>query len=73
MRAPARTVVGTADIDRARAVARRIRTGMTHVNGSGLDFSGGFGGDKQSGNGREYSDFGLREYLEVKSIFGFGR
>jgi aldehyde dehydrogenase (NAD+) len=64
--------VSSADIDRARAVARRIRTGMVHVNGSGLDFSGGFGGYKQSGNGREYSDFGLREYLEVKSIFGFG-
>jgi aldehyde dehydrogenase (NAD+) len=63
--------VSSADVDRARDVARRLRTGMVHVNGNGLDFAGAFGGYKQSGNGREYSDFGLREYLEVKSIFGF--
>jgi aldehyde dehydrogenase (NAD+) len=64
--------VSSADPERARAVARRLRTGMVHVNGNGLDFAGAFGGYKQSGNGREYSDFGLREFLEVKSIFGFG-
>lgn len=64
--------VSSADVERARAVARRLRTGMVHVNGSGLDFAGAFGGYKQSGNGREYSDFGLREFLEVKTIFGFG-
>jgi aldehyde dehydrogenase (NAD+) len=65
--------VSSADVDRARSIARRMRTGMVHVNGNGLDFAGAFGGYKQSGNGREYSDFGLREYLEVKSIFGFDR
>jgi aldehyde dehydrogenase (NAD+) len=64
--------VSSADVQRARAVARRLRTGMVHVNGSGLDFAGAFGGYKQSGNGREYADFGLREFLEVKSIFGYG-
>jgi aldehyde dehydrogenase (NAD+) len=63
--------VSSADISRAREVARRLRTGMVHVNGNGLDFAGAFGGYKQSGNGREYSEFGLREYLETKSIFGF--
>ncbi|TVT24955.1 aldehyde dehydrogenase family protein [Amycolatopsis acidiphila] len=64
--------VSSADVERARAVARRMRTGMVHVNGNGLDFAGAFGGYKQSGNGREYSDFGLKEFLEVKSIFGYG-
>ena len=64
--------VSSADVERARAVARRLRTGMVHVNGTGLDFAGAFGGYKQSGNGREYADFGLREFLEVKTIFGFG-
>lgn len=63
--------VSSADIEHARAVARRMRTGMVHLNGNGLDFAGSFGGYKQSGNGREYSDFGLREFLEVKSIFGY--
>ncbi|MCW0216444.1 MAG: aldehyde dehydrogenase family protein [Pseudonocardia sp.] len=63
--------VSSADPERARAVARRLRTGMVHVNGAGLDFAAPFGGYKQSGNGREYADFGLREFLEVKSIFGY--
>jgi aldehyde dehydrogenase (NAD+) len=63
--------VSSADPGRARAVARRMRTGMVHINGAALDFSAPFGGYKQSGNGREYSDFGIREFLEVKSIFGY--
>ncbi len=62
--------VSSEDTERARSVARRLRTGMVHVNGAGLDFSVPFGGYKQSGNGREYADFGLREFLEVKSVFG---
>jgi aldehyde dehydrogenase (NAD+) len=64
--------VSSADITRARAVAKRMRTGMVHVNGTGLDFAAPFGGYKQSGNGREYADFGLREFLEVKAVFGYG-
>ncbi|MGE3287296.1 MAG: aldehyde dehydrogenase family protein [Pseudonocardia sp.] len=64
--------VSSADEERARAVARRLRTGMVHVNGAGLDFAGAFGGYRQSGNGREYADFGLREFLEIKTIFGYG-
>jgi aldehyde dehydrogenase (NAD+) len=64
--------VSSADISRARAVAKRMRTGMVHVNGNGLDFAAPFGGYKQSGNGREYADFGLREYLELKSVYGYG-
>jgi aldehyde dehydrogenase (NAD+) len=63
--------VSSADQERARAIARRMRTGMVHLNGAGLDFAGAFGGYKQSGNGREYADFGLREFLEIKSVFGY--
>jgi aldehyde dehydrogenase (NAD+) len=59
------------DLERARSVARRIRTGMYHINGKGLDGSSPFGGYKQSGNGREYGEYGLREFLEAKSIFGY--
>ena len=29
-----------------------------------------FGGYKQSGNGREYAEFGLDDYLEIKGIVG---
>lgn len=62
--------VSSADPVRAGAIARRMRTGMVHVNGAGLDFNAPFGGYQQSGNGREYAEWGLQEFLEVKSIFG---
>ena len=62
--------VSADDLDRARGMARRLRTGMVHLNGAGLDMNAPFGGYKQSGNGREFGAHGLREFLEVKSIFG---
>jgi aldehyde dehydrogenase (NAD+) len=62
--------VSSKNLERARRVARRIRTGMIHINGAGLDFRAPFGGYKQSGNGREFAGHGLREFLEAKSIFG---
>lgn len=58
------------DKDSARTVARRMRTGMVHLNGAGLDSAAPFGGYKMSGNGREWGRFGLEEFLEVKSIYG---
>ncbi|MEZ5228905.1 MAG: aldehyde dehydrogenase family protein [Acidimicrobiales bacterium] len=62
--------VSSADQERAKSVARRLRTGMVHLNGSPLDNKAPFGGYKQSGNGREFGAHGLKEFLEVKSIFG---
>jgi aldehyde dehydrogenase (NAD+) len=62
--------VSSADPSRARAVARRLRTGMVHVNGASPEVDAPFGGYRRSGNGREWGLFGLKEYLEVKSIFG---
>ena len=62
--------VSSADPNRARAVARQIRTGMVHLNGKSLDTMSPFGGYKQSGNGREFGAHGLREFLEAKSIYG---
>ncbi|MFN8052091.1 MAG: aldehyde dehydrogenase [Acidimicrobiales bacterium] len=61
-------VVGT-DVERARAVARRVRTGTIGVNG-GIFYSPDmpFGGYKQSGIGREMGVAGFEEYLEIKSI-----
>ncbi len=63
--------VQSADLERARRVAARMRTGMVHLNGAPTDASAPFGGYKQSGNGREWGRFGLEEYLEVKSIMGY--
>ena len=57
--------------DRARDIARRIRTGNVHVNGAGPDFDAPFGGYKQSGNGREWGPLGFEESLETKAIMGW--
>jgi aldehyde dehydrogenase (NAD+) len=58
--------------DRARAIARRIRTGNVHINGAPADINAPFGGYKQSGNGREWGPLGLEEFLETKAILGYG-
>ena len=63
--------VSAGSLERARAVARRLRTGMVHLNGSKADNGAPFGGYKQSGNGREWGVHGLEDYLEVKSMFGY--
>ena len=59
------------DISRARKVASRLSAGQVSINGAGGDFSVPFGGYKQSGNGREWGEFGLDEYLEVKAVVGY--
>jgi len=63
--------VSSGNIDRARAVAKRIRSGNVHINSARLDFAGCFGGYKQSGNGREWGESGLEEFLELKAVFGY--
>jgi len=64
--------VSSGNLDRARRVASRLRTGMVHINGADLDSMAPFGGYKQSGNGREWGPEGIDEFLEVKSIYGYG-
>ncbi|MBO1905418.1 aldehyde dehydrogenase family protein [Microvirga sp. 3-52] len=63
--------VTSADPERARKIARRIRAGMVHINGAGGDVAAPFGGYKQSGNGREWGRYGFEDFLEVKSMFGY--
>lgn len=60
------------DLDAARAVSRRMRTGAIWVNG-GFDFHAPFGGYKRSGNGREWGEHGFAEYLETKSVVGWNQ
>ncbi|HEX5641038.1 MAG TPA: aldehyde dehydrogenase family protein, partial [Thermoleophilia bacterium] len=63
--------VHSADLERARRVAGRMRTGMVHLNGAPTDARAPFGGYKQSGNGREWGRFGLEDFLEVKAVMGW--
>jgi len=59
------------DSERARSMARRIRSGNVHLNGAGPDFNAPFGGYRRSGNGREWGALGFEEYLETKAIMGY--
>ncbi len=59
------------DLGAARAIAARMRTGNVHINYPVLDLGVPFGGYKQSGNGREYAEYGLEDFLEIKGILGY--
>jgi len=61
-----------ADVEQARAAALRIRSGQVHINHPAWDPFAPFGGYKRSGNGREYGEHGLLEFLETKAVVGFG-
>ncbi len=63
--------IQTADDEKRRRVARRLRSGMVETNGSGFAQGSPFGGYKQSGNGREGGMFGLEEFCEVKAVSGW--
>jgi aldehyde dehydrogenase (NAD+) len=64
--------VQSGDIEHARRVAFRLRAGSVHLNYPAWDAGAPFGGYKQSGNGREYGEWGLEAFLEVKGIVGYG-
>lgn len=62
--------VYSADLERAKAVAAQMRTGMVHLNGAPADAKAPFGGYKQSGNGREWGRYGMEEFMETKALMG---
>ncbi|MFX1737725.1 aldehyde dehydrogenase family protein [Paraburkholderia sp. A1RI_3L] len=64
--------VQSRDLDRARRVAFRLRAGSVHLNYPAWDPGAPFGGYRQSGNGREYGEWGLEAFLEVKGVVGYG-
>jgi aldehyde dehydrogenase (NAD+) len=59
-------------VEDAIPVARRIRAGTVNLNYPDWDTAAPFGGYKQSGNGREYADWGIHDFCEVKGIVGYG-
>lgn len=63
-------VVGK-DKDKLQKVARSIEAGTISINDCTGPQTLPFGGYKQSGIGREWGDYGLEEFLEVKSIKGY--
>ncbi|WP_059103520.1 aldehyde dehydrogenase family protein [Shouchella shacheensis] len=58
------------DPEMIKKVAHGIQAGQIRVNETQPDFTAPFGGFKQSGNGREWGDYGIEEYLEAKAVIG---
>ena len=58
----------TSDDERAKRVAGQLRAGMVSLNSASQGYTAPFGGYKQSGNGREWGEFGFDDYLEIKGI-----
>ena len=58
----------TASEERAARVASQLRAGMISVNSASQNYTAPFGGYKQSGNGREWGEFGFDDFLEIKGI-----
>jgi aldehyde dehydrogenase (NAD+) len=63
--------VQSQNIEHARSVASRMRAGQVNLNYPDWDTHAPFGGYKQSGNGREYADWAIHDFLEVKGIIGY--
>ena len=64
--------IQSTDIEHARAVAKRMRAGSVYLNYPDWDTFAPFGGYKQSGNGREYADWAIHDFLEIKGVVGWG-
>jgi aldehyde dehydrogenase (NAD+) len=62
--------VWSKDPARARQIGTRIRAGQVILNGARGDMDTPFGGFKRSGNGREWGEYGLRDFLEIKAMLG---
>lgn len=60
--------VFSGDPERAMEVCRRVRTGTTNINGFTINIDAPLGGFKHSGIGREYGIWGLREFVETKTV-----
>ena len=60
----------TQDLERGERLARQIEAGAVFVNGMvASDPRLPFGGIRRSGYGRELSEFGIREFVNIKSIW----
>lgn len=62
--------LSTTDRERAQRVAGQLRAGMVSLNSASQDYAAPFGGYKQSGNGREWGEYGFDDFLEIKGITG---
>ena len=64
--------VQSQDGERRNRVARQLRSGMVEMNGEPRGAGSPFGGVKASGRAREGGRWGIEEFMDVKSISGWG-
>jgi aldehyde dehydrogenase (NAD+) len=62
--------VWSGDVERARRVARRLRTGRVRINSEPMNRWAPHGGFKLSGFGREWGQLGVEEFTQYKSVIG---
>ncbi|SEK55488.1 aldehyde dehydrogenase (NAD+) [Colwellia chukchiensis] len=60
--------VWAASESQAISIAKKIKSGQVFINGAEFNYRAPFGGYKQSGNGREWGEEGLKEFIEIKAI-----
>jgi aldehyde dehydrogenase (NAD+) len=60
--------VWSGDAEKAKAFARKMKTGQVDINGGSFNVAAPFGGFKQSGVGRELGPFGLEEFTQPKAL-----
>ena len=62
--------IWTSDVDRAKSLAERVEAGLVFVNGMvASDARLPFGGVKRSGYGRELSEYGIKEFTNIQTIW----
>src|SRR6184192_2351484 len=60
----------TGDVDRAKKLAERIEAGLVFINGMvASDARLPFGGVKRSGYGRELSEYGIKEFTNIQTVW----
>ena len=64
--------ISSSNMEKAISIAKKIRTGMIHINYAPVEQKAPFGGYKKSGNGREWGKYGIEDFLESKAIIGIG-
>jgi aldehyde dehydrogenase (NAD+) len=62
------SAVWAGDRERALQLGRQLRAGQCFINGAAFNYQAPFGGYKQSGNGREWGEEGLAEFVEIKAM-----
>lgn len=63
--------ISSSDLDRANRIAAQLEAGTIAINGIHHEPRAPFGGYKQSGLGRENGVYGLREYVQPKTLMGY--